>query len=235
MSSEKDNKMTINEKLDDIVRMVGNIAKERDTLKQSLEEAYRTIQELKAQVAALTSDHDVDASTYAVEPLVLTEEDKGVFLDALFKNPPKPNPALLKAFERRKALLQKGEFIVYSVPEYLGRYGDFEALMEYTDTLVDKIHQLTQENIKAKSEGNFDSEGYLKWKELTHKIESMKPILNLDMDVLRDSYDFTLSTEGEVCGLIAGDQCFVPTGIKLNVDDVAIWVAGLKAVGLING
>ncbi len=52
----------------------------------------------------------------------------------------------------------------------------------------------------------------------------------IDYDVLKQSYDFTLSDEGELYGLVAGDHCFEPTGIFISKDTLEIWKAGIEAI-----
>lgn len=52
----------------------------------------------------------------------------------------------------------------------------------------------------------------------------------IDYDVLKQSYDFTLSDEGELYGLVAGDHYFEPTGIFISKDTLEIWKAGIEAI-----
>ena len=52
----------------------------------------------------------------------------------------------------------------------------------------------------------------------------------IDLEVIQKAYDWTINTNGDVCGLIAGDHGFMPCGIKLGEEDLAIWKAGLKAL-----
>lgn len=50
----------------------------------------------------------------------------------------------------------------------------------------------------------------------------------IDVEVLADAYDWSISVNGDLSGLVAGDHGYVPTGIKLNVIDTKIWNMGLQ-------
>ena len=50
----------------------------------------------------------------------------------------------------------------------------------------------------------------------------------IDKDVIDAAYDFTIFTNGELHGLIAGDMGYEPTGIKLDGVSLEIWTLGLK-------
>lgn len=53
--------------------------------------------------------------------------------------------------------------------------------------------------------------------------------MTIDYEVIKKSYGWTISTKGELCGLIAGDHGFMPTGIFLDEDSMEVWNAGLEA------
>lgn len=66
--------------------------------------------------------------------------------------------------------------------------------------------------------------------ELINKLN--KPVENkpgaIMFDVLDASYGFTICTDGELHGLIAGDMGYEPTGIKLDCESLEIWNLGVK-------
>lgn len=47
--------------------------------------------------------------------------------------------------------------------------------------------------------------------------------MELNWEVLKDAYDFTISIDGEVYGLVAGDQGWEKTGIKIDIEDLIAW------------
>lgn len=51
---------------------------------------------------------------------------------------------------------------------------------------------------------------------------------NIDFEVLKGSYDFTISVDGEIMGLTAGDHHYEPTGIFLSEDTLEIWSLGVE-------
>jgi hypothetical protein len=53
--------------------------------------------------------------------------------------------------------------------------------------------------------------------------------VTIEYDVLRKSYSFTISDNGEIFGLVAGDHGYEPTGIILNDETIEIWKAGVAA------
>lgn len=50
----------------------------------------------------------------------------------------------------------------------------------------------------------------------------------IQTNVLADAYDWAIDVEGELYGLIAGDQGYEKTGIKLNETDTKIWNMGVN-------
>lgn len=44
-----------------------------------------------------------------------------------------------------------------------------------------------------------------------------------DFKVIEKAYGWTVADDGEVWALIAGDQGYVPSGIKIPVEDLQIW------------
>lgn len=46
---------------------------------------------------------------------------------------------------------------------------------------------------------------------------------NPDIEVIKDSYGFTISDDGEVYGLVAGDQGYESTNIMIPVEDLEAW------------
>lgn len=52
---------------------------------------------------------------------------------------------------------------------------------------------------------------------------------NIDCSVVQSAYDWTISDDGEVLGLIAGDLGYERTGIKLSGETLEIWRLGVKA------
>lgn len=50
-----------------------------------------------------------------------------------------------------------------------------------------------------------------------------------NIEILKQSYDFTIDIHGELCGLTNGDHCFEGTGVKLEKVSLEIWNLGLKA------
>jgi hypothetical protein len=53
----------------------------------------------------------------------------------------------------------------------------------------------------------------------------------IDLDVLHKAYGFTLTVDGEVHGLVAGDQGYDPTGIRISPDVWEEIVAWWKGIG----
>lgn len=51
------------------------------------------------------------------------------------------------------------------------------------------------------------------------------------LDIIEKAYDFTLSEDGELLGLVAGDHCYEETGIFIDDEALKIWRAGIKAMG----
>lgn len=52
---------------------------------------------------------------------------------------------------------------------------------------------------------------------------------HVNQDVIDAAYDWTIDVHGEICGLVAGDMCYEPTGITLDGDTLEIWEIGCKA------
>ena len=65
---------------------------------------------------------------------------------------------------------------------------------------------------------------FIAWLELTGKGKSSV----IDLMVVSKSYGWAMSTDGEVYGLIAGDQGFEKTGIQLSGTDLEIWKLGIE-------
>ena len=51
----------------------------------------------------------------------------------------------------------------------------------------------------------------------------------LDIGVINRSYGWTIATNGELHGLVAGDMGYEPTGIVLDADSLEIWNLGMEA------
>ncbi|HUH58158.1 MAG TPA: hypothetical protein VL020_06565 [Pseudomonadales bacterium] len=51
----------------------------------------------------------------------------------------------------------------------------------------------------------------------------------IDFDVIKNSYGWTIAVDGELHGLVAGDMGYEPTGIKLDADSLEIWNLGIAA------
>ena len=51
----------------------------------------------------------------------------------------------------------------------------------------------------------------------------------IDINVLTHAYDWTISIDGELYGLTAGDMGYEGTGIKLNETDSEAFNAGMEA------
>lgn len=49
----------------------------------------------------------------------------------------------------------------------------------------------------------------------------------IDINVLTHAYDWTISIDGELYGLTAGDQGYENSGIKLNETDTTAFNAGM--------
>lgn len=45
----------------------------------------------------------------------------------------------------------------------------------------------------------------------------------VDLDVIMEAYKFTISDDGEVYGLVAGDMGYEKTGISIPVEDLKAW------------
>lgn len=60
---------------------------------------------------------------------------------------------------------------------------------------------------------------------MSEKKEWTKP----NLEVIRDAYGFTISSEGEVLGLVAGDHGYTDTKIQLDDTSLEIWKLGLEA------
>lgn len=45
----------------------------------------------------------------------------------------------------------------------------------------------------------------------------------VDLDVIMEAYEFTISDDGEVYGLVAGDMGYEKTGIIIPVEDLRVW------------
>ena len=56
---------------------------------------------------------------------------------------------------------------------------------------------------------------------------------SVDLETIKKAYGWTISTDGEICGLIAGDHGYMGCGIFLDSDSMEVWNAGLKSLGLI--
>lgn len=50
---------------------------------------------------------------------------------------------------------------------------------------------------------------------------------DINYDVIKSAYDFTLSADGELYGLVAGDHGFEPTGIFISEETLEIWKLGV--------
>lgn len=57
--------------------------------------------------------------------------------------------------------------------------------------------------------------------EAQNKRKSTLP--QVDLDVIMEAYEFTISDDGEVYGLVAGDMGYEKTGISIPVEDLKAW------------
>lgn len=47
--------------------------------------------------------------------------------------------------------------------------------------------------------------------------------MDINWEVLKQSYGFTISDDGEIYGLVAGDMGYEKTGIFIPVEDLEAW------------
>lgn len=51
----------------------------------------------------------------------------------------------------------------------------------------------------------------------------------VNLEVLNSAYCWTISADGELFGLVAGDMGYEPTGIKLDDVSLEIWRLGMQS------
>lgn len=54
-------------------------------------------------------------------------------------------------------------------------------------------------------------------------------LANLNTDIIKAAYGWTIDIHGELHGLVAGDMGYEPTGIKLDGVTLEIWELGIEA------
>ena len=67
-------------------------------------------------------------------------------------------------------------------------------------------------------------ERFSKTFEKLHLSEKNDPVdPNIKLDVIKQAYGWTISNDGEVLALVAGDEGYERTGIKIHIQHLKLW------------